>query len=282
MFDAALSLTWDKKEGARSYLRRHPLDAGKFGIDFDNNLGKYRLRLLTEMANDQDVPLDPDFTDTDPSEDNEDHTKGVVDVPDFAQEPDMPKKKKLGTRISPKKEAKVKEPKAPREPKPVPQMPDDPTGGVLVQNALITIAGLPAESSALTWAVEIAKKLRRTVEIRGASTAGLIGVIDEDYLRQRAAAMKTMRVPSPRGSRTEPGPVAKIALELALRPQGATRSEMTEANGGRQQPWTQVLKNTQALGYELTIAKDDKGRATYFMKPVNDTDPQPEPAAEAA
>lgn len=128
------------------------------------------------------------------------------------------------------------------------------------------VIGRDNEADAIKAGTAFAKKLgfEGMVRLAGASAAIIVPakVVKAPKAPKADGAPKVGRPKS-----NEVTGVMKLAVDLASRPAGTTRPQMDEANGGKQQPWTMLLKQAaERLGRTLDITKDDKGRATYFLR----------------
>ena len=196
----------------------------------------------------------------------------VPDVPpDFAKEPDMVRKsprKGRAVRVSPSVGEALTQIKT--------AMPTDPTNGAKCKAVDLVIGDLPGESSAYTWACELARKLGKTIMIFSIEDNNLVATVDRAHLAERKAALAAMRTASRpatggsagRGKQTEPQGKSAIMARLCMRPDGADAEELSRETGWKLKgPWNSDLRTLAGrfgYGYEV---REVEGKRRFFMTP---------------
>jgi hypothetical protein len=172
----------------------------------------------------------------------------------------------------PKAEAEVKPAKVQPE---KPPMPDDPTQGLNCESVILAIGGLPATSRAHGWATEIARKLRRPIDILDID-GNRLGTVDTAYLT--AVKLATRGIPKgpskPREEKTAPEGKRLQVVELCMRPEGASTKELIALTGWHGCPWKWTIGNNKngtglcdRYGYSFHTGKVD-GEVRYFLSTV--------------
>jgi hypothetical protein len=142
----------------------------------------------------------------------------------------------------------------------------DPTEGLLVRDAIISIEGLPASSRAYGYARDLCRKLRLPVMVRS-STGDPICTVTRDAI---AAAKRAEKAPrKARAGKEQPEGKRLQVVNLCLRPEGATVKELVELTGWHKAPWKWMLgKNSKGTGfcdrYGYEFSQSDRDGATCY------------------
>jgi hypothetical protein len=233
-----LAKTWANPDAARVWLKRNPQPG--LVVKFDSEQGVFRL------AADGTVDPEPEQIE--------------VDVPEVAQEPEVPE---------PAENTKAEKPAVE-----LPAMPTDPTRGLLISEALLCIDGLPTDSStALTWAKEFARKLGKPITIR-TSEGDTVGTVDATYLAAVKAATAKPKKTGSRGAKTNPDGKRMQIIALCLREHGASTRELVELTGWHKCPWKWTVgSNKNGTGfcdrYNYGFRSEKVGgEVRYFLTPA--------------
>lgn len=138
---------------------------------------------------------------------------------------------------------------------------------ISVANSKLVVGGLPAASSAYTWALTVARKLKLPVEIHEDATGSVLFTVDAEHLK--ASKVKAKKAPGAPRKSSGPAPYIAQAISLAQREQGVTRGELAGLTPGREQPWTQILKRiAEQQGFKFNVVELGKdsnrgGRVAY-------------------
>lgn len=185
-----------------------------------------------------------------------------VEAPDFAKEPAMSK---------PAKAAKVA-----KAEKPVAQPAVDPTNGLLIKDAILSVEGLPASSRALGYARDLCRKLKFPIAVRDAAGDVVFTVTREMLAEEKAQARDASKAKraadrKPRESKTEPEGKRAAVVKLCMRPQGATVKELVKLTGWEKAPWRWTLGSNKngtgfcdRYGYEFSQSTRD-GAVCYHL-----------------
>jgi hypothetical protein len=255
-----LAKTWTSPDAARMWVKRHPDAVGDMKVVFDAKNAVFVLRPETDDA-DQTADLEPDF----------------------AQEPVVTKKPAKAAKAAkapvvkaakPAKAAPVKAVKA-EAVKPVIPAVADPTGGVMIRDAALVIAGLPETSTAYTWALELARKLGKPIEIH--VKGEVVATIDAAWLAKVKASKTAARTPKaagPRAEKTAPEGKRLEVVELCMREQGASTKELIALTTWKGCPWSWTIGNNKngtgladRYGYGFSKQTVD-GEVRYFLTPA--------------